>query len=417
LYKEKMIMWQKLSVFTVFAFVLLLGGNIFSAKGQDASPQGLDPASISTVAQSQPSFFVALNTFGFAHAFDISAQAGLTRYQVNTPENGDLRLVEAAVGDFTGDKICDVMAFDDNKNLHRFVAGNDRRFTSQLVLANALPAADFYISSKIGDTAVGDFNGDGHLDFAVSGAHCDDPPCEGMDASMVGIGLVHIFLNQGNGNFTRAYSFDFEQFDERQYERIAGLGAADYNGDGKLDLFIQHYWNSDNNPTYVAINNTPANSSTVDFSEPTQLFTNPHDGGTNALAVGDFDKDGILDLVVGQDNDEPAGRTWFYKGLSNGSFEFVDVAYDTNPTTAAGGQGLADVYDFNGDGNLDIVASAENLGVYLFLGSGDGTFQSRLPLYDADGAWFKISTPPLGSECFWNEAAATPHIYLPFLMR
>jgi hypothetical protein len=409
-------MWQKLSVFTAFVFVFLVAGSVSGAKGQEGSlfTQLVGPAAMTETTQAQPSFFVALNVFGYIHAFDLTAQPGLSRYQVNTTENGDHRLIEAAVGDFTGDQICDVMAFDTSMNLYRFVAGNDRRFSSQLVLANALPSDGYFMSSKIGDTTVGDFNDDGHLDFAVSGAHCEEPPCFLPGDQRLGKGLVHIFLNQGNGNFTRTSSLDFEQFDERQYERIAGLGAADFNNNGMTDLFIQHYWNSDDNPTYVA-----TNTGSGVFNAPTQLFTNPHDGGTNALAVGDFDNDGILDLVVGQDNDEPAGVTWFYKGLSNGSFEFIGEAYNTNPNEEAGGQGLADVFDFNGDGNLDIVAAAENLGVYLFLGNGDGTFQDRLALYDADGSWFKISTPPMGSEfaCFWNEDATKDHIYLPTLVR
>jgi hypothetical protein len=410
-------MWQKLSVFTIFVLVVGLGGNFISASGQrgGVTPGDITPAAALTSAQEPQPFFVALNTFGNIHAFDISAQAGLSRYQVNIPQAGEtpLILVEAAVGDFTGDRICDVMAFDNNKNLYRFVAGSDRRFTRQLVLQNALPATNFHLTSKIGDTTVADFNGDGRLDFAVSGAHCENPPCLGVGEDELGDGLVQIFLNQGNGSFTSTSSVDFPQFDSRQYERIAGLGAGDFNKNGRMDLFIQHYWNAIDNPAYVALNN--GNGS---FGLPTQLFTNPHPGGTNALVVGDFDKDGILDLVVGQDNDEPAGRTWFYKGLPGGTFENRGIAYDTSLDLAEGtGQGLADAYDFNRDGNLDIVAAAEGLGIYLFLGNGDGTFQERLALYDADGAWFKISTPPLGSEyaCFWNEEAATPHLYLPFL--
>jgi hypothetical protein len=412
-------MWQKLSVFTVIVLVVLLGGSFISASGQSGgvTPSDITPAAASTSAQDPQPFFVALNTFGNIHAFDISAQAGLSRYQVNIPQAGEtpLILVEAAVGDFTGDRICDVMAFDNNKNLYRFVAGNDRRFTRQLVLENALPANNFHLTSKIGDTTVADFNGDGRLDFAVSGAHCEAPPCSGVGEDELGDGLVQIFLNQGNGSFTRTSSVDFPQFDSRQYERIAGLGSGDFNQNGRMDLFIQHYWNAADNPAYVALN-----SGDGSFGVPTQLFTNPHGGGTNALVVGDFDNDGILDLVVGQDNDEPAGRTWFYKGLPGGTFENRGIAYDTNPDLGEGiGQGLADAYDFNRDGNLDIVAAAEGLGIYLFLGNGDGTFQDRLALYDADGAWFKISTPPLGREyaCFWNEEAATPHLYLPFLSR
>lgn len=414
-------MWQKMTVFTVFALVLLLSGNITNATAQEGvfAPEAILPAARSTTLQVPQPFFVALNTFGNIHAFNISVQENLSRYQVNITGAGEtpVILVEAAVGDFTGDTICDVMAFDNNRNMYRYVADGQRRFTRELVMSNALPSERFYIDSKIGDTAVGDFNGDGWLDLAVSGAHCDGdgPECLEADDPNLGQDLVQIFINQGNGNFTRTSNIDFDQFGTREYERIAGLGAADYDDDGNTDLFIQHYWNSANNPTYIALNN----GSGV-FGEPTQLFTNAHEGGTNALVVGDFDNDGILDLVVGQDNDIEPGRTWFYKGMANGSYVNQGVAYDTNPDfEGAGGQGMADAYDFDGDGNLDIVAAAEGLGIYLFLGNGDGSFQDRFALYDADGAWFKISAPPLGDEyaCYWNEEAATPRINLPLVIR
>jgi hypothetical protein len=410
-------MWQKLSVFTLLILVVGLGGSFISASGQGGgvTPGDITPATSSASAQEPQPFFVALNTFGNIHAFDISAEANLRRYEVGTG-------IMAAVGDFTGDRICDVMAFDNHNNLYRYVADAERSFSRELVLANALPAENFIITSTIGDTAVGDFNRDGLLDFAVSGAHCVNPPCieDGDPGDWLGEGLVHIFLNQGEGNFSRTSSLDFDQFGERQYERIAGLGAADYDGDGSPDLFIQHYWNSENNPTYVAINDGFGN-----FDPPIELFENSHEGGTNALIVGDFytvGNDRISDLIVGQDNDFLPGTTWFYRGLPGGNFEkFEEPAYSTNPNAPnlrdQQGQGMGAAYYFDNNNNLDVVAGAQGLGLFLFLGNGDGTFEDKIVLYDDEVDWFKVATPPIGSEyaCFWNEAAATPHLYLPFL--
>jgi hypothetical protein len=408
-------MWQKISVFTIFAFVLLVAGSMLGETGLGAAHplQESHPVSFSRTIQEPEPFFVALNTFGYIYAFDISDGANLRRYEVGTG-------IMAAVGDFTGDRICDVMAFDRNHNLYRYVADEDRRFSRELVLPNALPTEHFFIASTIGDTAVGDFNNDGMLDFAVSGAHCPNPPCieEGDPGDWLGKGLVQIFLNDGNGSFSRAPGLDFEQFGERQYERIAGLDVGDYNNNGHTNLFIQHYWNSADNPTYVAINN----GSGV-FNPPEELFVNSHEGGTNALIAGYFDEDGIIDLVVGQDNDFLPGTTWFYKGLPDGSFEKVeDPAYSTNPDAPFErnqlGQGMGAAYYFDEDDYLDIVAGAQGLGLFLFLGNNDGTFQEKIVL--DDGAdWFNVATPPLGDEyaCFWNAEAASPHIYLPVVLR
>jgi len=70
--------------------------------------------------------------------------------------------------------------------------------------------------------------------------------------------------------------------------------------------------------------------------------------GPQALAIGDFNGDGVMDVVVGNTN-SPAHTVSVLLGKPDGTFAAsVDYAAGGQPTSVAVG-------DFNGDGKLDIV--------------------------------------------------------------
>src|SRR5438132_12931030 len=90
----------------------------------------------------------------------------------------------------------------------------------------------------------------------------------------------------------------------------------------------------------------------------------------SAVAVGDFNGDGHLDVAVGDYLD----HTITYSGVSiflgngDGTFQTTTQNYPTAyyPTAA----GPLAVADFNRDGNLDLMTAGG-----IMLGNGDGTFQ------------------------------------------
>jgi hypothetical protein len=83
------------------------------------------------------------------------------------------------------------------------------------------------------------------------------------------------------------------------------------------------------------------------------------------VAVGDFNRDGKVDLVTANYSGSTVS---VLLGNGDGSFKaHVDYATGTAPQPIAVG-------DFNGDGNLDLVTGSGSI-VSILLGNGDGTFR------------------------------------------
>ena len=89
------------------------------------------------------------------------------------------------------------------------------------------------------------------------------------------------------------------------------------------------------------------------------------------LAIGDFDRDGVQDLISGHG---ASGQLtpFFYKGEGDGAFE----AAQPLPVASGSGDYLMDGTsgDFDCDGNLDFVCGGNAVYVYFYWGKGDGTF-------------------------------------------
>jgi hypothetical protein len=111
----------------------------------------------------------------------------------------------------------------------------------------------------------------------------------------------------------------------------------------------------------------------------TPFFSGDENGGP-ALAAGDFDGDGTLDLIAFFLT-PPAGALWSNRG--DGTFALRTKFATDSPVYASA------VGDFNGDGLADFAlgfASSRQV-VEVFTNRGDGTFAITSTLTPMDGAW------------------------------
>ncbi len=136
---------------------------------------------------------------------------------------------------------------------------------------------------------------------------------------------------------------------------------GDFNNDGLTDIVTCNF-NSLSNQQITVLLNTGSGTFTGTNKRNFGSSINP-----SYIAVGDFNKDGNLDVVTcGQTNSEIS----LHLGDGNGN-----LGTATNFPTGNTPRGVA-VGDFNNDGNPDVIVSCTGAlrQVYIFLGSGDGNF-------------------------------------------
>lgn len=149
--------------------------------------------------------------------------------------------------------------------------------------------------------------------------------------------------------------------------------TADFNKDGKLDLAVA---------SAMPATGTGGGSVSVLLGNGDGTFQTAVSYSTGVpyeLAVGDFNGDGNLDIAGANEATTPGSAESIFLLLGQGNGQFTEVpvipSAGTDPFSIVAG-------DFNCDGNLDLVTAnneaANNSGVTLLLGNGDGTFQAPI---------------------------------------
>ncbi len=196
--------------------------------------------------------------------------------------------------------------------------------------------AEFPVGFSPSGIAAGDFNGDGKPDLVTAN------------------GTVSILLAKPDGTF--APKVDYTTGNSATF-----VAVGDFNADGKLDLAVAD--SSYQSPSISILLGNGDGS----FGAPKILSLG---GSPSAIATGDFNRDGKLDLVVTDSSD----TVLILLGNGDGTFRRGSTYLsDQRPPGVAVG-------DLNGDGKLDLVLPSGQNGtsVFVMLGNGDGTFQAPL---------------------------------------
>jgi hypothetical protein len=240
----------------------------------------------------------------------------------------------AAVGDFNGDGIQDVVSISTQPWLSVALGNGDGTFQ---------PPTWITANAGAGAVAVGDFNGDGKLDVALWGNE---------NGNMA----LQIYLGDGKGDLT--YSGTYVAPNSNSFGPTeADLQVADVNGDGKLDII--------GNTPYNGVFVFPGNGDGT-FGTAANYSTNADIAPGMAIAIGDLNGDGKPDIAVSINR----GMSVL---LNNGDGTFgAPTYYNASSYQGAGQAGIA-IADLNNDGKNDVIATNFN-GVFEFLNKGHGKF-------------------------------------------
>ncbi len=256
---------------------------------------------------------------------------GTGGFTLMTPVNVGTNPTDLAVADVNRDGNLDVLVSNSaTNNLSILVGDGNGGFT-----ASTHPS----VGSPKGIVTL-DLNGDGALDLAVAGSQ------------------VHYYINNGTGGFGSTNNAS-------PGGTPLGIVTADFNGDGRPDVATTNL--SSAGTVGVLLGN-----GTGGFQLPARTLGLGANG--TAIAVGDLDWDGKMDLAVAIGS-APNYEVRALKGVGDGTF----TAMASLPLTVSipGMDSLA-IGDVDGDGRADIAATAQALdNLVVWRGDGMGGFSSQ----------------------------------------
>ncbi|MGB8477950.1 MAG: FG-GAP-like repeat-containing protein [Acidobacteriaceae bacterium] len=286
-----------------------------------------------------------------------------------------------AVGDFNKDGLLDIAVSYLQDNAVRVLLNNGSG------ASNFNPATVYAVGNQPYSVASGDLNGDGYPDLVTANTNVTGAT-----------GTISVLLNNKNGTFASAATYTVGKqpyqvaIGDVNGDGYPDLAVTNYGANTVTILFGSSAGTFTVQPTTLATCANPYGVAIGDFEHngfpsvavtcysAAQLEVFPNNGnGTfgapfitatntnpSSLVVGDFNRDGKLDIVVGNTS---ANNVSFFAGNGNNTFAANVTSPSLNfPDSIVAG-------DFNGDGILDIAGVAPNFNaVEVTLGVGDGTF-------------------------------------------
>ena len=302
---------------------------------------------------------------------DVAAQAGLASWR-NVTGTAEKRVIIEA----KGSGVC-LLDYDHDGWLDIYLV-NGSTFDAQSGKAAAPHAALFHnnrngtftdVTEKAGvandlwglGCAVGDYDNDGWPDLYVTN-----------------VGKSRLYHNNHNGTFTDVADKAGVALDEGSGSlEVEHTGATfgDYDGDGRLDLFVGGYIYYD--------------------------FDNPPVAGTKAINYSACQYRG-QNIMCGPRGIQGAGDHLFH---NNGDGTFTDVSVKAGVSDLNGYYALGALFvDVNGDGRPDLVVANDSTPNYLYINKGDGTFdnQSYMSGYALNGEGREVSNMGIAAGDYEN---------------
>jgi len=246
-------------------------------------------------------------------------------------------------------------------------ANSENAQAAQPSLFTVAPGSPISIPGGPGNAGIGDMNNDKKLDLVVA---CGKSR------------TINVLLGKGDGQFTAVTSATTVP------DGTGEIALGDVNGDGKVDLAISTH----DSYAVLLLLGDGNGGLTIAPGSPIVMKVGQHPH-THGLALADMNRDNKLDLITvnNADNDVSIalgdGRAGFTRAVNS------PFAVGPSPYPFAIG-------DLNGDGQLDIVATATATGpareqqlplsraLTLLLADGRGGFRSNLLPLRTGEPWF-----------------------------
>src|SRR5271157_3652303 len=323
-----------------------------------------------------------------------------------------------AVADLNRDGKPDiVVANQESENLSVLLGDGEGHFLPS-------PHSPFPVGHLPNDIAIGDFNGDGNPDLVIPNHQTP---------------YVTILLGDGKGGFRPA---PHSPSSTQSRPHPHGAVAADFNGDGKLDVVIDSWaddrvllflgdgagnligpgqffsvgkrpyqrlrsadFNKDGKPDLVTTN-LDGNNVTILLGDGKGGFReapgSPFPAGAApwAVVIDDINRDGNPDLVIvpyAPDVKDPSQIVATIL-LGDGKGGFTPMRGSLLPLQGCQGPNGVATGDINGDGFRDIVVScAQSNNIVMFLGSKTGAFQPSIKQFK-DTGWSGLAVADLNGD-------------------
>jgi len=247
-----------------------------------------------------------------------------------------------AIGDFSGNGKVDLATNYASNAVNVLLGNGDGTFTqatgSPITIPN--PPWDTATNVILSSLGVGDFDNSGHL---------------GLVATDVDTENVDVLLGNGNGTFVHSTAFVASGPDPNS------LAVGDWNGDGNLDVAVAPFFGSSGTTIELGYSDGAFNTPNAETITPVI------NGAQTAIAAGDFNGDGKIDLAVTSE----INTLTILLGNGDGTFSQATGS----PVTVGNYPVAIVICDFNGDGKLDLaIANSQDNTVTILLGNGNGTF-------------------------------------------